>query len=385
MFAFRNDCDRYLERTMRHIIEAIYSFEIGGSEILAKRLAEEFQSRGAKTTVVAVHKGDGPLRDVLRKAGIASLGLDTESDGLIARLSRARRIEKVFRGLSADTLHAHHVSVLSQCLEPARRAGISRVVLTEHAHVQFERNTKIKQRARDLVKKADSTSVIHEGLHQYFIHELGCDPNKISMIPNGVDTDKFSPKASRSSGEDVFKIGFLGRLNKEKDPLQLIRAFDSLQVSLPSDGPSTQLFIAGDGELRAECEQQVAAADLGAKVHMMGLQNDVVHFLNSVDVLVLSSKSEGVPLVIMEAFSCGVPVIATDVGGVSQLVDDSVGQLVRQGDTQALTDAMAGAAKHRQHWREKGERAREKAVTQYNFQDVADAYWEILDPRLGEA
>jgi glycosyltransferase involved in cell wall biosynthesis len=137
--------------------------------------------------------------------------------------------------------------------------------------------------------------------------------------------------------EDAFLIGNVGRLNWAKDQAGLIRAF----AQVHAHHPSAALLLIGDGELRAELEQRAHFEGVRDAVHFLGDRNDVRDLLQGLDLFVLSSASEGYSMALLEACAAALPIIATDVGGNSEIIDSGcTGQLVPPGEPDALAEAM---------------------------------------------
>lgn len=160
---------------------------------------------------------------------------------------------------------------------------------------------------------------------------------KFRLVRCGLDASWFDKPLSEAQQSREFLC--IARLDPQKDPLLLLAAVRILVER----GVAVRLTIAGDGMLRTEMETYIAAGRLGEHVTLVGWQSQrhVIVHLRNVRALVLSSRDEGLPVAIMEAFALGVPAIAPDVGGVSELVQNNeTGWLVARGDALALADAM---------------------------------------------
>jgi glycosyltransferase involved in cell wall biosynthesis len=167
-------------------------------------------------------------------------------------------------------------------------------------------------------------------------------PERVAMVPLGLDLDElFSlPPMGGAGGADVV-FGFVGRLVPIKDPETLLRAFALVRQRVPK----ARLHIVGDGELRAAVRDLAATLGFAEAVDLMGWRRDLGAVYGGIDALVLSSRSEGTPFALIEAMAAGRPVVATDVGGVADiLVDGTTGLLVPARDPAALADAMTAIA-----------------------------------------
>lgn len=163
---------------------------------------------------------------------------------------------------------------------------------------------------------------------------IGLDHGAVTTIANGVRAVPSSPAGRHRTREGHRTIGAVGRLSEEKCYGAIARAL----TSLPAD---VDAVIIGEGPERHRLEQLGDELDLGERLRLPGWTDDVATFLASIDALVLSSRMEAMPLVILEAMHAGVPVVATDVGSVSEVVlDGETGIVVAPGNVELLTSAI---------------------------------------------
>jgi glycosyltransferase involved in cell wall biosynthesis len=207
-----------------------------------------------------------------------------------------------------------------------------------------------------------------------------------AVIPNGIETEAFhipearQPwRAAHGIAEEDFVVVSVARLDPQKDPVGLLRAF--------ADGlgrrQRARLVLAGDGSLRAEAEREAAALGLLGRVHFLGVQARVAEVLAAADVFGLFSRYEGNPLAVMEAMAAGLPVVATAVGGVPEIVTKDAGVLVRGGDGAGFAAALAGLAEDSGQRRAMGEAARMRAQAFHVDRMVAE--YSALFERLAGA
>jgi glycosyltransferase involved in cell wall biosynthesis len=182
---------------------------------------------------------------------------------------------------------------------------------------------------------------------------LGVPRGRVRLLPNVVDTDLFRPAASRPPGPP--RILACGRLAPEKRFDRFLRLAAAL--------PGARFRLVGDGPLRASLEGE--AEELGLRPErflFLGERAEVAPLLREADLLVLTSEREGTPNAVLEAMASGVPVVATDVGGVSELVEHgATGLLVPEGDEGALREAVERLLSSEAGRRSMGERARAAA------------------------
>lgn len=198
------------------------------------------------------------------------------------------------------------------------------------------------------------------------------DESKIRIIPNGIDTSTFAPAEPRDGGmEDPVRLLFVGRLSKVKGIEYLLSAFEALS----QDARSYRLTMVGDGEDRDRYVD--LARDLGVAdgITWTGWVDDVRPYYHDADIVVLPSISEGQPSVPLEAQACGVPVVATDVGGVAGLVE--AGRVVPPREPERIRAAIAELS--REDPTELGERARQFVVDNYSRESMIERYQTLFE------
>ncbi len=179
------------------------------------------------------------------------------------------------------------------------------------------------------------------------VAELGVDPARIVHVPNGIDRERFAPGPAPEAREalgfepDVPLVVCVARLSREKGVDVLVEAFSDLAAR----DARARLAIVGDGPEREALRAQVARAGLSGRVHLAGTRphDEVPRWMQAADVVVLPSRTEGHPNVVLEALACGRPVVATAAGGVPEILDATRGHVVPVEDPRALADALSDA------------------------------------------
>jgi glycosyltransferase involved in cell wall biosynthesis len=202
----------------------------------------------------------------------------------------------------------------------------------------------------------DRIFVVNQAGADVYRHRYPALADRIAFLPTWVDDDLFGPvsdesrRAARDRLADALGVGigddrllvFAGRLEPQKDPELLIEAFGRLA----SVAPASRLLVVGEGSLRGAAEIAAGRIGLGARVHFMGsMQHEALPaVLQAADAFVLASRFEGMPIAVLEALACGLPVAAPDVGEVGRVViEGQSGALAPDRSVQALADAMARA------------------------------------------
>jgi glycosyltransferase involved in cell wall biosynthesis len=185
--------------------------------------------------------------------------------------------------------------------------------------------------------------MISESTRQFFIRYRGIPAAKTRVILNGAHLEKFlDAPAHPGSVLPRIRFGIAARLTEAKDHFTLLRAFAAVAAEIPG----AELSIAGDGPLRDRLESFARELNLANRVTFLGALPDTPQFMSQLDIFVLSSLSEGLPLVILEAMAAGLPVVSTRAGGVEEAaVDGKNAYLVAPGDSDALARAMIRMAR----------------------------------------
>ncbi len=265
-----------------------------------------------------------------------------------------------------------------------RRSRRCLVVHTFHGHVFAGYfvgpvETAIRLAERLLAKATDVVVSISESQKRELtsVHRIA-DSDKVRVIPLGLELQsllRLEPGASTlhtnagwGMGDLVF--GFVGRLVPIKDVVTLLEAFAGVIKQVPI----ARLLIVGDGPLRAELEEQARCLGIAEQVCFAGWQPSLPDVYRAIDVLMLTSRNEGTPVAIIEAMAAALPVIATDVGGISDVVADGhTGLLAPAGDSEALSDAMVRLATTPQERHELGSAGREVVRARFSAERlVAD-------------
>jgi len=199
----------------------------------------------------------------------------------------------------------------------------------------------------------------------------GLAPESIAVIPNGIDPAVCD---RRDRGPRIRTVITVANLRPEKCHETLVAA----AATLVQRHPNLRFLIVGDGPERRALEALVNARGLSAHVQFLGHREDVPALLAEADAFVLPSRSEAFPNAIVEAMSAGLPVVATGVGGVPELVEDGrTGVLVRVGDPAHLAAALAGLIEHPEHAARLGREARRVVLQRYSFERMVSSFEEL--------
>lgn len=199
------------------------------------------------------------------------------------------------------------------------------------------------------------------------VREWRLAPSLVHHLPNGVDLQRFQPRARREGGPLV--VGTVGGLRPEKDHATLLHAFGAL----PRD--DVRLHLVGDGPLRAELGALAQRLGIADRVQFTGAVRDPSSHYHRFDVFVLSSRTEQMPLSMLEAMACGLPIVSTAVGDIPHLLPPECrAGLVAPGSPVELTDALQAILCDPQRMAEEGGRNRNHCARHYELGRCLDRY-----------
>lgn len=233
---------------------------------------------------------------------------------------------------------------------------------------------------------------VSRDLQCWLVDDVGISSKKVVQIYNGVDLTVFSGSSASppkfpvgfTLAENALVVGTVGRLVAVKDQRTLLCAVEHIISIEPALAKRLRVIVVGDGPLRETLEQQ--AAGLGKSVCFIGETADVAAYLTAMDVFVLPSLGEGVSNTILEAMSCGLAVVASDVGGNPELVvDGETGCLFPVGDSEALARRLLDLFHDKALLDRLGSRGRELVVTRHSWDAMVNAYLAVYDDCLSTA
>ena len=365
---------------MNHVAVAIPGLDrIGGAERQAMLLAKGLRSRGWKASVVALSGTEGAAAQELRDAGVSFKSL-----GMRKGLADPRGWIRFNRWLWRErpqVVHAHlpHAAWLARWSRLAAPAPV--VIDTLHSSHAVGLGRWIGYRCSRWLP--DHVTAVSCAAAESHVAAGMVSAVRLSVMGNGIDVDAWRPNLHARTAmrrEIAIGDGFLwlavGRLEAVKD-------FPTLLAAIVRVPETARLVVLGDGPLRGELRELAASMGLGGRVRFAGFEPDVKRWMQAADGVVLASRYEGLPMSLLEAGACGVPVVATDVPGTREaVVHGETGWLARRGDADDLAAAMrrlmiAAEADRRAM----GKRARRRVVERFGLEHVLDE-WERLYAEL---
>lgn len=329
---------------------------VGGAEEmvlnLVRRLPDRYQPH-----VVCVHHA-GPIGDEIARTGVTFdvLGLNP---GLSRPLDVLRLRDALYR-LQPAIVHTFLLTGSLYGRFAAMMAGVPIVIGTE-VNIYENKRPSHARMEKWLMRGTDAVVASAASVKEFYTRQVAADPAKVEVIYNAVDWSQLDSTMTRDGfrdaigvPRDVMLAGIIARLTEQKAHRVL---FDALAQHAGLQ--QLHLLVVGDGELRDELRGRVDALGLQRRVHFVGARRDLGNILAAVDLFTMPSLWEGLPLSLVLAMGAGLPVVATRVAGIPEVVQDNVnGLLVKPGKSDELGAAMARLVHDPALRRSLGEQAR---------------------------
>lgn len=268
------------------------------------------------------------------------------------------------------------------------------IISTCHGYISNDTALKLYNRLNYLVLRFfDKILAVSEGIKEQLVRN-GVPESSLEVVLNAVQMDSDTESLLRHrkekrelfcTDENDFLIGYIGRLSKEKGIRYLIEACAKLdKVGLP-----LKVLVIGDGPQRDDLEKLAQKNGLQNKVFFLGFLSDVENWMPAIDVFVLPSLTEGTPMALLEAMAMGVPVVATNVGGVPDIINNGVnGILVESQDSDNLARTLNDLFQHPREMKIMSDNARETIKNQFNVynwcRSIEKQYYSLIEHKLNK-
>ncbi len=315
------------------ILQVIPYFCFGGAETMCENLTYAQLKLGHAVTVVSLYGERTPISLRMEQAGVHILYLD-KKPGL--DVSMVPKLCKIMKQEKPDVVHTH-LDVIKYAVAAAKLAGVKACVHTVHNVAGKEAEGKIQKGINGTYFRLGwSVPVALSPEVQTSIAAFyGRDAHDIPMAYNGIDLSRCRPKTDYSLGQTV-NLLHIGRFNEQKNHKMLLSVF----AKLHREDPRCRLWLLGDGELRPEMEKLARDLGISEQVRFCGAQSDVHPYLHDADIFLLPSLYEGMPMTIIEAMGTALPIVATEVGGVPDMLKNGEDGLLTPCEEDAVLEAI---------------------------------------------
>ncbi len=370
------------------MLTSLYPPSVGGIQSHTFSLSRALAARGAEVHLVTRRAPGYPAYAVEGNLHVHRVGAPPGTPGPLATLAYVAAAARCVASLRprVDVVHAH------QLLSPSSAAlllsALARlpILLNPHAcgaigDVGVLSATALgRLRLRATVARAEAFVAISGPIREE-LRAAGVPEERILSIPNGVDLERFRPAAAderaalrRALGlPDGPLVVYAGRLSPEKGVDVLARAWPRVVARLPA----ARLWMLGDGAERARLEELARREGVAHALALPGPVADAAPFVRAADAAVLPSRTEGMPVALLEAMACAVPVVATAVGGSAEVLRDGLtGRLVPPERPDALADALVEALRDPAA-QDRARAARAEVAARYGLDHVAEVLLEV--------
>lgn len=350
---------------------------VGGAEEMVLNLVRNLPAR-FQPMVCCINQA-GPIGEEIRRTGtpFAVLGLNP---GLRRPLD-VNGIRRYLRETKPDIVHTFLLTASLYGRFAAIVEGVPVVIGTEvNIYGNKRRSHAVVERL--LMRGTDKVIVSAESVRDFYIRQVHADPAKVAVVYNAVDWSQLQATMSRDAVReavgvpgDAFVAGVIARLTEQKGHRFLFEALASNDALA-----DVHLIVVGDGDLRQALRDDVSARGLARRVHFVGARRDLGNLLGALDLFVLPSLWEGLPLSLVLAMGASLPVVSTAVAGIPEVVDDGrTGLLVAPGDAASLGLAMARVVANRAFGTQLGAAACAAVLPRFGVDRYVDAVTALYD------
>ena len=294
-------------------------------------------------------------------------------------LAELRSFAEIVRQVRPSIFHAHlHWPLACKYgIVAAAAARVPAIVATAHLHVEIDRAGFVDLQHRLMTRLVDRYIAVSTDVAEQLRRRFQVPAAKVIVMPNAVNAARLEAAAARRPRDWPVSRGrraalILARLETEKAIDVAIDAVATLR--------NVDLVIAGTGSRRTALESQAARLGIADRIHFLGYRDDAPALLRCADVLVLPSRVEGLPLSVLEAMAVGVPVVATDIGGTREAVEqERTGLLVPTGDASALAAAIRRVLERPDESARRTAAARERVAREFSLTTMTTAVMHLYD------
>ncbi|MEK7703135.1 MAG: glycosyltransferase [Nitrospirota bacterium] len=361
-----------------NIMHLTFSLDVGGLENVVLNLSKKIDKNRYCQRVCSLTSRTAMAAE-FEQCGIPVHRLN-KRDGLDPFLPS--RLSRLLQEHQVHILHTHNPGPFFYGFLGAKLSETTKLVHTEHS--SLPRNYRLMSKIISFFSRgfekiiSDSHSVT-----EHMIVVQGLPAEKIATIYNGIDTDLYATALRDEALLSEFGIpmgskiiGAVGRLESEKNHATLLSAFQKVSRIIPN----AYLVIVGDGTLRDQLTAQARSLHIDTHVVFLGSRRDVYRLLPLFDLFVLPSKSEGLPLAILEAMAAKIPIVATRVGGIPEIIrDQETGWLVPPEDSAAMGEGIVALLLDRKRANSFSEAAFKVVVSRFSIQAMVSQYEVIYE------
>lgn len=356
------------------ILQIIPDLGMGGAETMCETLTYELINLGHEVFVVSLYEKETPISMRMKNNGVKLIFLGKKQGFDFLSVTR---LSKIIKTLNPNVLHTHLYALKYTILASLfKRIPI---IHTVHNVAVKEAGKKDRKFNGHFFHSGKVTPVaLSNEIQKTIVDEYSLNSKRVPIILNGINLDRCKTKINYDFNS-TFKIVNVARFFPQKNHKRLIDAFCLFREKFKN----VELHLIGDGELRNDVEKYVVDKGLYENVKFLGVQNDVYDFLNNSDCFALTSDYEGVPITIIEAMGTGLPIISTNVGGLSDMLQNHVSGILVGLDANEIFDAFVDVYTQKTLRQNLGSKAREESF-RFSSKTMANSYLDLYKVKVNE-
>lgn len=359
------------------VLHVTDNLNFGGSEKLMTDIAIGLNSLKYKSCVCSLVMG-GVLQNHLEENKILTIIMNKKKG---FDVSIIYRLYFLYKKMKPTIVHTYRPSANFWGRIPAIFARVPIIIATEHNYEKSNISIAAINYLLSLFTHkiiAVSQEIATQLIKVYHINE-----NKVQIIDEGIDFTEYHPRPKNyeyrkllSINNNAIIIGLAGRLMEQKGHKTFLHAFQKVL----NEFPNVYAVIAGEGPLAGELQGLAEKLKINNNLSFVGFRKDLSEFLSQLDLFVMPSLWEGMPIALINAAACEIPIIATSVGGIPEFIKDNInGHLVTSGDPEALSQKIILALKQLNKAREMAKVARQDALNRYSIRRMIHNHEELYD------
>jgi glycosyltransferase involved in cell wall biosynthesis len=359
------------------VVHVIAPSLAGGAESVVLALASGAKERTHVVILNQMAHSETPLQPLVLQLRQRGVKADEIRCGRRQYSAEARSLAEHLRGVGASLVHTHGYHATWVGHKAAAAVGLP-AVATVHGYLTRSLKERVYNALdRRLLRRFDAVIAVSLGIRDQLVGS-GVPPERVHFIQNGLvhmaQVDRASARRALDIGLDQRVVGWIGRLSEEKGPDLFIRG-------LAASGVPLRGVVIGEGP---ELQRLVSLArDLGLsednRVRFAGFRPDASELIPAFDVIALTSRMEGTPMVIMEAVAAGVPIVSFAVGGIPDLLSDDSAWIVPPGNVDALADALRHAYEAPERGMVRARAARSRLADRLSPEQWLRRVWKVYD------
>ena len=314
------------------IIQIMPEFGLAGAERMCQALTIDLKNKGHEVIVCSLYDYHSDITEKIENEGIKIIYLDKKNG---FDISMYQKLKKVFKTVKPDIIHTHRY-VCKYVVPATYLAHVkSKIVHTVHSVAQKEANAK-KLQYFFYHCGAVTPVAISETVKKSILDYYKLKTNQVPLVENGLDMSNYLIKRKYEQNDKFFSFLHVGRFSVEKNHNELINAFFVFR----KNHPDSRLYLVGTGDLLEEIKNKAENLRLDNSVVFVGLVNDVSKWYEKADAFILPSIYEGMPMTLIESMGRGLPIIASNVGGIPDMIADHKEGLLCDSSADSILKAM---------------------------------------------